>query len=115
MLEIKGDRYEYEMNVLIECVKKGIEMKPVMIDTIYQNNNEGSHFNPVRDSFRIYRIILKRFILFMGSSLVCVIINQACAAILFHGILPLFGITDQIVRVWGSGFIARAISASCNY
>ena len=26
---------------------------------VYENNNESSHFNPVRDSIRIYSIIIK--------------------------------------------------------
>ena len=59
LLSIEGDRYEYEMNMLMQAAKKKIPIREVSIDTIYENNNEGSHFHPLRDSFRIYSKILK--------------------------------------------------------
>lgn len=59
LLSIEGDRYEYEMNMLLQAAKKKIPIHEVSIDTIYENNNEGSHFHPFRDSIRIYSKILK--------------------------------------------------------
>lgn len=59
LLSIEGDRYEYEMNMLMQAAKKKIPIREVTIDTIYENNNEGSHFHPFRDSIRIYSKILK--------------------------------------------------------
>lgn len=59
MLEIPGKWYEYEMNVLLYCPGKHIPIREVMIDTIYLNGNSASHFHPLRDSFRIYRQIVK--------------------------------------------------------
>lgn len=44
MIDVKGERYEYEMNVLIECAQKHIPMRALPIETVYENNNEGSHF-----------------------------------------------------------------------
>ncbi|MBQ6469901.1 MAG: bifunctional glycosyltransferase family 2/GtrA family protein [Lachnospiraceae bacterium] len=48
-----GDRYEYEMNFLTDAAA-GTEILQVPIRTIYENNNEGSHFHPVRDAVRVY-------------------------------------------------------------
>lgn len=58
-LNCKGDRYDYEMNFLTEAVKKA-PLIMIPIETVYEGNNEGSHFHPVRDSFLIYKEPLKK-------------------------------------------------------
>lgn len=59
MLSIEGDRYEYEMNMLMECAKKGVDINEVKIETVYINNNESSHFNPIKDFLKICKNIVK--------------------------------------------------------
>lgn len=59
MLEVNGCRFEYEMNVLLACASNSIKVREVTIETIYINDNKGSHFKAFRDSFRIYGQILK--------------------------------------------------------
>ncbi len=59
MMNIKGNRFEYEMNVLLYLNKNHIKHKEIEIKTIYINNNRGSHFKVFRDSFRIYKQIIK--------------------------------------------------------
>lgn len=56
LLDLHGERYEYETNVLIETKYRDIDIKEVVIDTIYINNNETSHFNPVKDSLKVYKL-----------------------------------------------------------
>lgn len=73
-LEIKGNRYEYEMNFLYNIAKKNINIKKVNIETIY-DNNKNSHFNIIRDSFLIHKWII--FVLFL------VILLILCLIILF--------------------------------
>ena len=51
-LRIRGDRYDYEMNQLIHCAIEGIPLRTLPIETVYENNNEGSHFRAVVDSWR---------------------------------------------------------------
>ncbi|MCL1854701.1 MAG: bifunctional glycosyltransferase family 2/GtrA family protein [Clostridia bacterium] len=68
MIAVKGERYEYEMNMLIACATAKIPLQPLPIETVYENNNEGSHFRSVRDSARIYRVIFSGFFRFIGSS-----------------------------------------------
>ena len=58
MLNVKGNRYEYEMNVLMQTAQNGIPIHEVPIETIYENDNSSSHFNPIKDSYRIYIITL---------------------------------------------------------
>ena len=56
---IEGDRFEYEMNMLLEAENYGYEIKETSINTIYLENNKSSHFNPLKDSIRIYMPFLK--------------------------------------------------------
>ena len=54
LLAVKGDRYEYEMNVLLTCAKNNTKIKEVSIATVYHDaTNSCSHFRAVRDSARI--------------------------------------------------------------
>ena len=59
MLSIKGDRFEYEMNVLLNLNKKHIKHKEIEIKTIYFEKNKKSHFKTIKDSWRIYKQIIK--------------------------------------------------------
>lgn len=58
-LSVSGEKFEYEMNMLLKFVGKSIPLIHVPISTIYLENNRSSHFNPVKDSIRIYCDILK--------------------------------------------------------
>ena len=59
MQKIDGERYEYEINVLLEYAKHNRKMCEVPIATIYLDDNKSSHFHAVRDSVLIYMEILK--------------------------------------------------------
>lgn len=56
MIQVPGERYEYETNVLIACVKKKIPILEEEVPAIYHDRkNSGSHFRKIKDSFRIYK------------------------------------------------------------
>ncbi len=74
-LQITGDRFEYEMNQLIWCSRHHIPMTVVSIETVYHNENQGTHFHPIRDSWRIYKLILGNFFKFMSASLICWVVD----------------------------------------
>lgn len=100
LLEIPGSRYEYEMNVLLQFARNKIRIIEHEIETIYIDDNAGSHFDSVKDSFRIYKEILK----FSASSLVGFLVDYAA-----YSILLLTG-NLRLANV-----IARVISASVNF
>lgn len=54
---VNGNRFEYETNMLLECKRSSIEIIEEKIKTIYIENNQGSHFNPWKDSIRIYKLL----------------------------------------------------------
>ena len=59
LLNIPGDRYEYEMNMLLAFADQKRPIVAIPVSKIYIDGNETSHFHPVKDSIRIYRCILK--------------------------------------------------------
>lgn len=59
MLNVEGERYEYEMNVLYNLGKNNIKYKEIDIETIYIDNNKTSKFRTFKDSFRIIKDIRK--------------------------------------------------------
>ena len=67
-LAIPGDRFEYETAMLINLGKKA-GLEEVKIHTVYYDKNQGTHFHPIRDSIRIYRLLLGTFFRYLLSSL----------------------------------------------
>lgn len=59
LLKIAGERYEYEMNVLMTAARDEVQIGEIAIETVYENDNNGSHFRPVHDSVKIYREIFR--------------------------------------------------------
>ena len=56
---VQGERYEYELNLLMQAADAGMTIETVEIATVYLEENESSHFRPVVDSVRIYAPLLK--------------------------------------------------------
>ena len=108
MLQIEGDRYEYETNQLLVMKKAGVGFSEVVIDTVYIDDNASSHFHPFRDSFRIYMTIFK----FIGSSIASFLLD----ILLFTLINLLIGDSMNTgVRLAIATVGARVCSAFFNY
>lgn len=56
---VDGERYEYETNMFLALKGLGIRYHERGIETVYIEENQTSHFRPVRDSLRIYALIIK--------------------------------------------------------
>lgn len=98
---ISGDRFEYEMNMLLEAVPAGFQFKEVDIDTVYLEQNKSSHFHFLKDSFRVYWPIVK----FSMSSLLSALLDVLLL------ILIQFFTSNLLLSVIG----ARICSAAFNY
>lgn len=59
LCRLSGDRFEYEMNMLLEAVPAGYSFNEIDIDTVYLEKNKSSHFHPIKDSVRVYLPIIK--------------------------------------------------------
>lgn len=58
LLKVKGEKYDYEMNMLYYASKQAIPVTTLDIEAVYIDGNKSSHFNPVKDTVRIYRLLL---------------------------------------------------------
>lgn len=100
-LNVQGDRFEYEMNVLLYAPKEEIKITEIKIETIYIDNNSGSHFHALKDSYRIYKEIIK----FSCSSVISFFVD--------YSLYSIFVLT--IGNIVLSNIFARIISATVNY
>lgn len=118
---LRGERYEYETNMLLECKRFGIAIEEVPIETVYIDDNAESHFNPVVDSLRIYALILK----FMFSSIAATAIDYTLFILLFElfvrlsrtypffaSYIPYIGMQTDVLLATA---LARAVSSMCNF
>ncbi len=99
--EISGERYEYEMHMLLECYRRKIPVREVEIETIYIEENASSHFNIMKDSWRIYKEILK----FSAASFSSFLVDYALYSLLLF-------LTGNLAA---SNIGARVVSAGVNY
>ena len=60
--EIEGERFEYETNMLLYMKRHGIEFYEQPITTVYDPEDYSSHYNAVKDSWRIAKIMIKYLI-----------------------------------------------------
>lgn len=110
LLNIEGERFEFETRMLIESEGK-FPIREISIETIYDSReNHQTHFDPIKDSIRIYRIFGRMLGRFLFSSLSSSIID-----------LGLFFVFCKCLRKMGNSYlfaatiIARLLSASYNY
>lgn len=59
MLRLEGERYEYELNMLISTRASRTDIVETEISTVYLDGNRSSHFNPLLDSIKIYFLLLR--------------------------------------------------------
>ncbi|MFE6970984.1 glycosyltransferase [Isoptericola sp. NPDC057653] len=101
LLDVPGDRYEYELRVLLEASARGAVVAGVPVETVYVDDNASSHFRPVRDSL----VVMAPLLAFAASGLLAFGVDAAALLALqaATGILAL--------AVVG----ARVLSAAVNF
>lgn len=105
-MNISGERYEFEMNMLMEAPRIGFFIREIPIQTVYIDENSTSHFHPWKDSFKIYKEIFK----FCFSSLLCEFIDIGVFA-LACSLLP-FSATQSLL--WAT-LMGRMVSSVVNF
>ena len=104
-IHVKGNRYEYEMNVLLEAIRQNVPINEEKIETIYLDNNSGTHYNPFKDTWRIFKEVIK----FSASSLIGFLVDYS-----------LFSLLTLIKPGWEHWvlmcvILARVVSATINF
>ncbi len=108
MCEVEGERFEYETQMLFAIKKNHIGMEEVKIETVYLEDNASTHFDPIKDSLKIYKIIFK----FMISSGTSFLIDYGIYSLL---VFLIGGNFSRGLRLFIATFAARAVSSICNY
>lgn len=101
LLGVKGNRFEYELNLLLQSRAAGIAIEEVEIETVYLEHNASSHFRPVVDSIKVFAPLLR----FVASSLGAFVIDAV-------GLVVLYALTNSLFL---SVVSARLASASVNF
>ena len=90
------------MNMLIYFSMHKIPFRIIPIETIYLEENKSSHFHPLRDSWRIYKLLLGSFLRFSAAAIVSLLVDYAVLSLLmllWHDmdtvVLPVFGLLFQ--------------------
>ena len=104
---IEGERFEYETNMLLQMKRMGIAFVEQPITTVYDKEDYSSHYNALKDSWRIFKVMAK----FLLSSGAAFLIDTG----IFYILMKLFA------ERWGtfaptiSLVIARVISSFVNF
>lgn len=110
-LDLDGERFEYEMNMLIFGAVHKHLMKQVKIKTVYFNNNSETHFRPFVDSVKIYKLIFMGFFKYLFASLSSAVIDLVLFYIIIAVLVSLKAATAIIIAT----VIARVISSLYNF
>lgn len=109
---IEGDRFEYEMNMLIKAAREHVALRQVSIQVIYYNNNAGTHLRAVRDSWRVFLILMSG----LGWYTAAAALSAATDVLLFWlGSAVVFRPLSDLACYWWSTLTARALSSALNY
>ena len=104
-LQVPGERFEYEMNLLFYAAKNHIPVQAIPIHTIYRDGNSHSHFRALRDSLRVYA----GFVRYGLSSLASAGLDLSFFALF----LALFG--NSTLLVSAATVAARTLSGGANF
>lgn len=58
LLEIPGDRYDYEIRMLVRAVRQSDGIVQIPITTVYERGNVTSHFRPLADTLSTQRALI---------------------------------------------------------
>lgn len=106
LVSFPENHFEFEFKMLLDSHQYGVEITEVPIETIYLNDNVGSHFRVVQDSLSIYGQFLK----FAGSGIASFIVDVGVFAL----IMMVLGSQTREHILWAV-IIARIVSSLLNY
>ena len=101
LLTVPGDRFEYELNLLVRATEVPYRIAEIEIATIYLDGNASSHFRPVADSARVYAPLLR----FAASSFSAFLVDLV-------GLLAIFAATGSLLAAVVG---ARLLSSTVNF
>jgi dolichol-phosphate mannosyltransferase len=112
LIDLKGDRFEYETNMLVKSKNTDYQIIEEPISTRYETNHK-SHFRSFVDAFSVLKILLSGIISFIMAGAVAGIADIGLFA-LFSSVLlkPYFSFAVNILI---SSVVARIFSSIINF
>ncbi len=111
LIKGKGNRFEYELDMLVIAARTHIPVVEVPIETIYENNNEQTHFRAVRDSIAVYRILFGTFFKYLIASLSSFVVD----ILFFRMFLAMFSGLSEATAIMFATAGARVVSSIYNF
>lgn len=111
-LNIQGERFEYEIMMLIDAVRSHMPIVEETIDTIYINSNRATHFHAIKDSYRIYKCLLGTFLKYTVSSLLSFLIDIGIFDLITKVFLHTLPVSESTLY---ATIVARVISSLFNF
>lgn len=110
-LELKGERFEFEMRMLIEAAEN-IDILEVPIETIYDSqNNHQTHFRPFADSMKVYWMLGEKFLKYCFSAVTSFLLDLLVFFLLSITLKKYY----PVMYIAAAAVSARAVSAAYNY
>jgi hypothetical protein len=107
MATMQGDRYEYEMNMLINAKRRSVPLSGLRIQTLYPDGNANSHYQVLGDSARIFA----RMMAGLAPHIVAAIVSGLADILLFLLFDSLLlASMGAAVRLLASTVLARVVS-----
>lgn len=111
LMNVRGERFEYETNMLVETKNLDMPVIEVPVETIYLEENKTSHFHPVKDSVRIYMIFCR----FLFSSLSSSVLDLLLFSLFCKILQTAPGFLAKLPYIVAATVMARIISAVYNF
>lgn len=104
---IEGERFEYETNMLLNMKRMGIGFIEQPITTVYDPDDYSSHYDAVKDSWRIFKVMFKFLVSSLGSTIIDLTV--------FYLVMRFFGAAAGKYAELLATAVARAISSFANF
>ncbi len=113
LLSVKGDRFEYEMNVLIKSKDEGdARLYEHTIETLYEENHT-SHFRSFADSWRVMSTLMAGLTHFLIAALAAAVFDVGIFALLDYVILDGKFAPSLVILI--STVVSRTASSVVNF
>lgn len=113
MIAVKGERFEYEMNVLIKSKNANFDIYEHPIATHYEPDHK-STFRTFKDAFRVMKVLFGGIFKFVLSAILAGVVDIGAFAVLYYLALPSFSMPISVDLLIAT-VVSRALSSVINF
>lgn len=112
---ISGERFEYETNMLLQMKRSGIDFCEQPIETVYDPEDYSSHYDPVKDSWKVGKIMLRFFLSGSGAKYAASsLLSFAADKLLYFLLVGAFGIAKEAAFHLLATFLSSVLNFHLN-